>query len=412
MKTACVITVGNELVSGDSVDTNSAWIGSELTRLNIPVKCIFSVGDDVDIISETLETAAQLSDIVIVTGGLGPTDDDITRNAIAKFMGEKLVFNQENWEKIQLIFKSRNYPIPEKNRVQAYYPESAEIIDNKFGTACGISVKHNDTAIYALPGPPSEMKNMFKSSIEAKIENTNSGNTIYSRKLHIIGMGESAVAEKLDDMMKRGRNPLINCTFHMGIITLHVIAEAENSKSVQDIVNKDVRVIEDILGNAVFAKDHQTLPQSVGQLLREKQKTVSLAESCTGGLIAKMLTDNSGSSEYFTHGWVTYSNDAKISQLSVDAEIIEKYGAVSEETARQMAIGAKIISGSDYSIAVTGIAGPSGGNEQKPVGLVYIALYDGKNCDVHKYNFSRTREFVRFRTAQTALNLLRLKIGV
>ncbi len=412
MKTACIITIGNELITGDSIDTNSAWLAQQFTSFSIPVICTYTVGDDIEIISNTIREAASQADIIILTGGLGPTDDDITRNAAAHFLNEQLVFDQPSWEKIQSYFKHRNYPTPERNKVQAYFPKTAQILSNSLGTAPGFKVAPKDKIIAAFPGVPSEMKKMFEDHLTPILLNLNTTQVIKSHKVHIFGIGESMAAEKLGEMMNRTRNPQINCTVSTGILTLYIIAKAKNPTQADDLIQKDLQTIQKIFKDLIFGYQNQTLPEIVGQLLTEKGKAIALAESCTGGLISKMLTDIPGSSRFFTHGWVTYSNQAKISQLGVSEKTLLDHGAVSPQVAGEMALGAAKTAKSDYSIAVTGIAGPTGSTEQKPVGLVYISVNDGTDLDVHKYNFSRSREFIRLQTAQTALNLLRLKIQV
>jgi nicotinamide-nucleotide amidase len=412
MKKACIISVGNELISGDVVDTNSSWIAKRLLKFSVPVVSIFKIGDDVALISDTLKRAAEQADIIFVTGGLGPTDDDITRNGITEFIGEDLHFDDLVWQKIESYFNRMGWVCSDKNKLQAWFPDGAQIIDNNLGTAPGFKVDFDGKIIFSMPGVPSEMKQMFAESVEPELEKFSDGTVIKVKKVKLFGKGESSIAEMLGDLMARGRNPLINCTVSCGVITLYIIATAKNEQATQQLIDSDLKKLQDIFGDIIFGYDEQQFEHVVGELLRRNGKTLAIAESCTGGLISKMITDVPGASEYFTFGWVTYSNHAKISQLGVDDETINKYGAVSAEVAGQMAIGAKAKSGSDYAIAVTGIAGPDGGTEQKPVGLVYIGIADGKNCDVREFKFSRDREFIRLRTAQMALNLLRLKVSL
>ena len=411
MKKACIVSVGNELLSGDVVDTNSAWIAKRLLKFSVPVISIFKIGDDIALISDTLKRAAQHADIIFVTGGLGPTDDDITRNGITEFIGEDLYFDELAWQRIDNYFKCRGWPASDKNKLQAWFPEGAKIIDNNLGTAPGFKVEFNGKIIVSMPGVPSEMKQMFAESVEPELEKFSDGTVINVKKVKLFGKGESTIAQMLGDLMARDRNPLINCTVSCGVITLYIIATAKNEHTAQQLIDSDLKKLQSIFGDIIFGYDEQQFEHVIGELLRRTGKTLAIAESCTGGLISKMITDIPGASEYFTFGWVTYSNQAKISQLGVDEETINKYGAVSAEVAGQMAVGARAKSGSDYAIAVTGIAGPGGGTEQKPVGLVYIGIADGNNCDVREFKFSRDREFIRLRTAQTALNLLRLKVS-
>ena len=408
MKKAGIISIGNEILAGLTVDTNAAYLSKQLLAMGIPVVSGFTVGDQMDSIVGAINQAAEQSDIVLITGGLGPTDDDITRQGLAEFIGVELEFREDLLERISAFFDKQGSKMAEKNKVQAYIPASAEPLANNFGTAPGIFAEYKGKVFVCMPGVPVEMKRMFEESVGGKLAKLGDGQVVIGRKLKCFGVGESTVAQAIGDIMKRGRNPLVNCTVTGGIITLHIVAIGENSAEAEKMIEKDAARLRDILGELVYGEDEQTLAEVVGEELREQKKTVAVAESCTGGLIAKLLTDVPGSSGYFTHGWVTYSNRAKTEQLGVSGEVIEKYGAVSEEVARQMARCARERAGTDFGIGVTGIAGPGGGSEQKPVGLVYIAVGDGASCDVERYVFSHSRERIRLRTALTALNTLRM----
>jgi nicotinamide-nucleotide amidase len=409
---AAIISVGNELLNGHTVNTNSNWLCGRLLSISVPVVYCCAVGDTIGEIKNTIEYVSGKADIILITGGLGPTDDDLTRQAIAQFLGVKLEYHCEIDEKIKKFFAVRKYRMVEKNKIQAYLPAGTSEIENELGTAPGIFYQGNKKIIAAFPGVPSEMKQMFDKSILPRLKKFSQGDVIIVRKVRCIGTGESAIAEMLGDLMNRDRNPLINCTVDCGIITLHIIARAKDKRSAEIMAAKDIERLRGILGEFIYGLDEQSLAEVVGRKLLEEKKTLATAESCTGGLIAKMITDVSGSSGYFTHGWITYSNEAKISEIGVDKELIEKYGAVSSEVAKAMAAGARKKAHSDYAIAVTGIAGPQGGNEKKPVGLVYISIASDKGVDTEKFLFGpRNRDFIRLRTCQNALNLLRLKLG-
>ncbi|MBN1972716.1 MAG: competence/damage-inducible protein A [Sedimentisphaerales bacterium] len=409
MKQASIVTIGNEILAGLIVDTNAAFLAIELQNIGIPVVSSFTVGDEIDAIVQKLNSASSEADIIVVTGGLGPTDDDLTRQAFAKFLGVELEFHENIFENIKSIFRFRNMPIPEKNRIQAYIPSGAEYIPN-VGTAPGILARHNGRILIALPGVPWEMEKMFK-SVVPELKEFAGTQTIEVCRLKCFGAGESAIAEMLGDKMLRGRNPLINCTVHDGIITLHIVASAENSEKARKMCKKEEKNLREILGDLVYGSEDETLAGVVSAKLVSQQKTISTAESCTGGLLSKMLIDIPGASNYFTYGWITYSNEAKITQLGVQTVLIEQYGAVSEQVAKAMAQGARKKAGTDFAIAITGIAGPTGGTEQKPVGLVYICVdYDG-GCDTKQYIFNFERQFIRIRAAHTALNMLRLRLG-
>ena len=410
MKTASTISVGNEILSGLTVDTNSAWLSQQLFSIGLPTISHHAVGDDIDLIVDHLKLAQQLSDVVLVTGGLGPTDDDLTRQAFAKFMGVELELKEELLEDIKCFFTGKNYSMPEKNKIQAYIPIGAAVLKNNFGTAPGIILEQRGKIFAAMPGVPCEMKAMFAESITGKLVELCGGQAVISKRLNCFGAGESIIAEKIGDLMDRNRNPLVNCTVSFGVVTLHIIAKAKTRSQAEDMISKDEKNLRLILGELIYGTDDETLSQAVGNKLIKQGKTVALAESCTGGLVAKLITDIAGASDYFRQSWVTYSNDAKISQLCVAAELIEEYGSVSPQVAEAMAKGAKNKAKSDYAIAITGIAGPTGASEQKPVGLVYISIASDKKCITEKFIFSHDRNFVRLRAAQAALNLLRQQL--
>ena len=410
MKKASIISVGNELLGGQIVNTNAAYLGRRLLSIGIPTVSCYTVGDETDLIVEALGWAAGQADIVLITGGLGPTDDDVTRQGLAKFMGVELEFRDELLQQISEFFTRRDIKMSEKNKVQAYIPAGAEALANNVGTAPGITAEYEGKIFVCLPGVPSEMKQMFAESVVEKLGQSGEGQVVIIRKLHCFGTGESVIAEKLGDLMRRDRNPLINCTVSGGIITLHIVATAKDKSCADEMLERDRSELREILGDLVYGEDEQTLAEVVGAKLRERKATLAVAESCTGGLIGKLLTDAAGSSDYFRCGWVTYSNEAKVREVGVDKGLIEKHGAVSEEVARAMAKGAREKGGTDFAIGVTGIAGPGGGTDQKPVGLVYIAVDGLGRLDVRRYIFLHSRGHIRYRTALAALNILRLKL--
>lgn len=412
---ASIVSIGNELLSGQTVDTNAAYLGGRLFSASIPVVGCFAVGDDVNSIVRSLTQAANEADVVLATGGLGPTDDDLTRQAFAELLDSELQLDNELLERIEKYFTSRNLQMSVNNRVQAYIPAGAKPLANNLGTAPGIMAEMKGKLFAAMPGVPSEMKAMFEESVFERLKqlaaDTGQLKTVV-RKVRCFGAGESTIAELLGDVCQRGRNPLINYTVEYGVITLHIIATAENEEKALQKVEKDEELLRNILGELVYGTGDQSLAEVAGQKLTEQEKTVAVAESCTGGTLAKLLTDIPGASRYFTHGWVTYSNEAKSSELGIPGYLIEKYGAVSEQVAEAMAQGARKKSDTDFAIAITGIAGPTGGTEQKGIGLVYISIDSDAGCETRAYNFSHDRQFIRLRTAQTALNMLRLKLQI
>ena len=411
MNAASIVTIGNELLNGHTTDTNATFICQRLLSIGIPVVSVYTVGDDIDQIVRALKRASQDADIVIVTGGLGPTDDDLTRQAFAKFLNVDLKLDSKLLKEIRGFFEKRGIAMPEKNAIQAHIPAGAGPLENPLGTAPGILAKMKNKLLFALPGVPFEMEQMFEASVMSRLGKQGGDKFEIIKKLRCFGAGESVIAEKLGDLMNRQRNPIINSTVSAGVITLHVVADAKTKQQAEQLAQKDVDHLKSLLGDLVFGIDDQTLPEVVGQLLTKQKKTVATAESCTGGLVAKLITDIAGASDYFTHGWVTYSNKAKSEQLGVPKELIDKHGAVSEQVCKAMAQAAKQKAQSDFSIAITGIAGPSGGTEQKPVGLVFISVCSYNSCRTRRFLLSGTRDTIRHRAALNALNMLRLAMN-
>ncbi len=412
MKKASIVSIGNEVLSGRTVDTNAAYLSKQLLSIGIPVVGFYTVPDETDAIVRALKLAAADADIVLATGGLGPTDDDLTRQAFSEFLGVELQLHDELLRKMEDFFAGRNLKMPEKNKIQAYIPAGAKALPNNFGTAPGIMAKVKEKLLVALPGVPSEMKQMLEESVLPELRQLPGRQAVAVRKLRCFGAGESTIAELLGPVMQRGRNPLINCTVKYGVINLDIIATAENTNKARQMADNDEKSLRKTLGELVFGAAEQTLAEVVGQELARQKKTLAIAESCTGGTLAGLLTDIPGASRYFTYGWVTYGNDAKISELGIPADLLDKHGAVSEQVADAMARAARKKAAADFAIGITGIAGPTGGNEQKPVGLVHISVDSNNGCKTKRCLFSHDRKHIRLRAAQTALNMLRLILEI
>jgi nicotinamide-nucleotide amidase len=412
MKKASIVTIGNELLSGRTIDTNAAYLGSQLVCVGIPVASSYTVPDEMDPIVRALNLACDDADIILITGGLGPTDDDLTRQALAKFLDVELMLNEKLLRKIKDFFDRRNRPMPATNQIQAYIPKDAKAITNNLGTAPGIFSRKNEKLFFALPGVPFEMKRMFEESVLPHIKDFAAGQVIVVKRLNCFGAGESKIQEMLGSLLQRGRNPLINSTVAQGVITLHIIATAADKNSAEQMAENDRKLLTSLLGDLVFGTNDQTLAEVVGQKLAQDRKTLAVAESCTGGCLAMLITDVPGASTYFTQGWVVYSNDSKIAQLGVDPSLIEKHGAVSDQVASAMAKGARKNAKTDFTIAITGIAGPTGGTKEKPVGLVYIALDCDAGTETKKCIFPYDRPAVRRLAALTALDMLRHKFRI
>lgn len=406
------MSIGTELVTGQTVDTNSAWLSQQLARLGISVCRHVTVADELEDIRMEIERATAQAECVLISGGLGPTDDDLTRQALAEAMGVELLLSEAHVRHIQAYFQARAREMPEANRVQALFPAGSTPIDNSCGTAPGISARLGQATIFVMPGVPSEMRTMFQRSVAPALKSQTGDAVLLVRTIQTFGAGESQVGQTLHDLMARGRNPNIGTTAQQGVIGVRIYAHAESVPQAMDLLETDVRTIRQRLGRLIFGEDSDTLGIAVGTLLTISGKTLALAESCTGGLIAKMVTDAAGSSAYFIEGMVTYANKAKIRLLGVPAELIATHGAVSAPVAEAMAIGCRRVSKADFAISVTGIAGPGGGSPAKPVGLVYIGLADAKQCVVteHRFGDDLEREHIRDRAAKTALNRLRLRL--
>jgi nicotinamide-nucleotide amidase len=410
---AAIVAIGDELVLGQVVDTNSAWLSARLAARGVMTLLHKTVPDDVDATAGAVREAAQAADLVIVTGGLGPTQDDLTREALARVLGVPLERHAPSVERIAAFFRRIGRAMPDANQAQAMCPRGARMLDNDWGTAPGIEARVGRARVFAVPGVPREMEGMFGRYILPAIADP-SGRSILTEALRTFGAGESAVAEKLGELMRRDRRPTVGTTASAGVVTVRIRSDFPTAAEAERELAATVQEAERRLGDVVFGRGDVTLAQAVGEQLRRRGKTLVTAESCTGGLVGKLLTDVPGSSAYYLGGWVVYANRAKSSELGVAAELIERHGAVSDAVARAMAEGALARSGADYGAALTGIAGPDGGTADKPVGTVWVALArSGQSAAVVKserFRFPGTREVVRERAALTALNILRLDL--
>jgi len=411
IKSAEIVTIGTEMLLGDLVDTNTAWISQRLAALGVSMYRHTTVGDNNDRIIGALRDAASRTDLVVTTGGLGPTSDDLTNACLGMLTGRPMVEYPEARRHIDEKFaKFGREPTP-SNYKQALFPEGTELIPNPLGTAPGALVEWEGTLFATLPGVPSEMKRMFEETLEPLIRERSDG-SIVSKTLHFAGIGESALAEKVQDFLDAS-DPTVAPLAGQGRVRLRITTRAATEEEAHGKIRPVEEEILDRLGEYFFGEDEETLESSVGRLLAERGATVALAESCTGGLISKRLTDIAGSSAYFVEGFVTYSNASKERLLGVPKEMFAEHGAVSEPVARAMAEGARKISGADYGLSVTGVAGPGGGTEEKPVGLVYVGVTDAEGAVAEELDltaWARSRSSIRERSANRALDLLRLRI--
>ncbi|MCP4245582.1 MAG: competence/damage-inducible protein A [bacterium] len=412
---AILISIGTELTSGATVDTNAAWLARRLAELGATVRRHVTVGDDAEAIAREIAQAADgpiAADVVIVTGGLGPTEDDLTRQALAQALEVPLRSDPSLLQQVQDFFASRGYRWSTSNARQALLPEGARALTNRWGTAPGIEALVGHSAVYCLPGVPREMMAMYEHYVEPNLQQVVGAGVIVTRSLFCYGLGESKVGEQIADLMGPERPVSVGTTAADGIIGLRLTATADSRTAAEAMLHEVQADIRQRLGKLVFGTGGDTLETVVADLLVRNGSTVSTAESCTGGWLAKRLTDVPGSSAYFIRGLITYANSAKVDLLGVPAESIESQGAVSAEVAEAMAAGCRSRSKTDYALAVTGIAGPTGGSTEKPVGLVFVALADETGCRAQRLTFGDhlTRESIRRRSVDAALNLLRLTL--
>lgn len=410
---AVILSIGDELALGQNVDTNSAWLSERLTRRGVTVRAHATIADEQPDIAAAFDQAAQHADLVIATGGLGPTDDDLTRQALGDALGAPLALDEPSLATLEAFFAERGRPMPEKNRIQAMCPTGATMLVNANGTAPGLHSMLHGAAVFVFPGVPREMKPMFDDCVVPWLDAhaPTGGQTILADKLVTFGRGESSVAQMLGDLCARDRNPLVGTTVSGGIISIRMRSTFANEAEARAQLDDTIGKVNAALGDLVFGSGDDTLAVAVGRMLRQRGQTVATAESCTGGLVAKMLTDAAGSSDYFHGGFVTYANEAKHRDLDVPMSLIEEDGAVSESVAMAMAVGALERAGADCAISLTGVAGPGGGTDEKPVGTVWIGLATRDSeptAELHRLHGSR--DLVRDRSAKTALNLLRLRL--
>lgn len=403
-----IICVGTEILLGDIVNTNAQFLAKELADLGIYVYYQTVVGDNADRLKEALKIAFTRANLVITTGGLGPTKDDLTKEVCAEFFNKKLEINEDSMDYIKEYFKSQNKKMVKSNEKQAFFPKDSIILKNDCGTAPGCIIKDNDKTVILFPGPPREMTHMFKNYAKPYLQKYQK-NILESKTLRICGMGESSVEEKIKDLIESQINPTIAPYAKNSEVTLRITARASSKKEAKELIEPIKNEIYSRVSPFIYGEDDTCLEFEVAKMIINKNLTIATAESCTGGLIASKFINYPGISSVFNEGMVTYSNESKMKRLGVKKETLEKYGAVSEQTAAEMAIGIAKNTKSNIGISVTGIAGPSGGSDQKPVGLVYIGICINGVTKVKQLNLKGDRNRIRNRTSIEALNFLRLE---
>ena len=409
-----LVSVGTELLLGDIVNTNTAYLSKELAALGIGVYRHTTVGDNHDRLIDTLKSAFSENDTVIITGGLGPTDDDITKECAAEYFGRDFYFHEYSWVKIlERIARSGRSTVTNNNKKQAMIPEGAIILENFCGTAPGIIIEEDDKRIILMPGPPREMRDMFEKSVRPYLQEFSTKKFV-SKYVRFYGIGESLLETKIKHILDNQENPTLALYAKTGEVLLRITASADTVEDCEKMLENQLEEIEEIAGENIYlvggeeiAASQTELHNVVAGLLIENELTISIAESLTGGRLTAMLVDKSGISNSLQESIVCYSNKSKISTLGVKEETLEKYGAVSEQTAIEMVQGVSKRFDSDIAVATTGIAGPNSDESGKPVGLVYIATYFKRDINVIEVDFTGTRELIRTKASTEALNEIR-----
>ncbi len=408
-----IINTGTEILLGEILNTNFQYLTQELNMRGFDVLYQTTVGDNPQRLLEAFEIASKRADIIIATGGLGPTKGDITKEILAEFTDLELVLDAETKSNIEAFFAKRSVCMPSNNDKQALIPEGATVLTNKAGTAPGLVVDQNDKIFVLLPGPPSELSHVATEQLYPYLEKRFPHlGTIKSHTLRLKGIGESALAEKIDDFITSQDNPTIAIYARKGEIIIRITAKAASVAEADALILPTAKRLEERLSNYIYGHNDESLAECVGRKLLKNKQTIAFAESCTGGLTSSLITDVPGSSSYLLGSVVTYSNEAKHNLINVSQENLDQFGAVSEQVACQMAEGVRKLFNTDYGVGVTGIAGPDGGTKDKPVGLVYIAVTDANGTVCQRNIFSGNRLNNKLRSALTALAMVYDRIAV
>ena len=403
-----IITIGDEILIGQIVDTNSAWMAEQFNLNGIEIYQITSVHDDHNHILEAIKKAEEKVDLVVLTGGLGPTKDDITKNVLCEYFKTQLVFHDATFEHIKQRFVNRNIDINQLNKDQALVPESCTVLHNEAGTAPGLWFEKNDTIFVSMPGVPFEMKYLVEHEILPRLRESGKTKAIYHKTVLTQGLPESMLADKIEKWESAlPKHIKLAYLPNPMSVRLRLSATGQSKASLKNDVELEVQKLLQLIPDNVFGYNTETMAEVIGRILKEKNKSLAVAESCTGGYISHLITSIAGSSEFYNGSLTAYSNAIKENVLGVNAKTLEDFGAVSEQVAKEMVLGVKQIMKSDYAISTTGIAGPSGGTEEKPVGTVWIAIASENKVFAKKFVFGNNRERNIVRSSQTALQILR-----
>ncbi|WP_181305645.1 competence/damage-inducible protein A [Rufibacter sp. XAAS-G3-1] len=408
-----IMTIGDELLYGQVVDTNSAWLGQELGKTGIRVKQITSISDNPDAICEALTQAISRADVVLITGGLGPTKDDLTKHTLTRYFNTELQLHQPSLDDVEAIFKRFNRPMLEVNRQQAFLPASCTPVRNTLGTAPGMLFQEQDTVIVSMPGVPFEMKQMVTATVLPYLQQRFQLPQIIHKVVQTIGIGESFLAERIAEWEDNlPANLKLAYLPYLAGVRLRLTGISQEGLDLESQLQEQVDQLTALIPHNIFAYGEVTLEEAIGQLLKERNLTISMAESCTGGLVAHKLTSVPGSSAYFMGSVVAYSNEVKKAQLGVPPEILEQHGAVSEETVKAMAQGVRQLLKTDIGVSTSGIAGPDGGSPEKPVGTIWIAYADARQTIARQINYNKTRLLNMEYTALQVMELIRQSLRV
>lgn len=404
---AAILSVGTELLFGEITNTNSVYLSQQLNLLGCDVLYHFSVGDNPDRLKEMIQTAFKDCDLIITSGGLGPTQDDLTKEVACETLHDELVLDEPTMKALQDSFKRMKKDMTENNKKQAYVPSRATVFDNDAGSAPGFALEENGHTIICLPGPPREMTRLYERKVKPYLESKIDGK-IYCRMIRTIGIGESQLETELLDLIDKQTDPTLATYAKEGECCLRIASKRDTLEEAEKAVNEMLETVKERIGQYIYSCDDEDMVEVVGKLLMDNNITISCAESCTGGLFAQTLIDIPGISAVFDRGFVTYSNQAKMDELGVKSETLDKYGAVSSQTAIEMALGVQKASGSRLCISVTGIAGPDGGSEEKPVGLSYVGVvFDDKQICEEIQTRNVNRKWNRNTTSLSMLNIVR-----
>ncbi|MEA4827785.1 MAG: competence/damage-inducible protein A [Clostridium sp.] len=404
-----ILAVGTEILLGNIVNTNAQYIANRLAQLGIEVYHQSVVGDNEERLRQAYDLAFERAELVITTGGLGPTKDDLTKEVAFDYFGKRPILHEGVLKDIEGFFEKLHMAMGENNKKQAYFPKDAIIMPNNNGTAPGCIIEENNKILAVLPGPPREMKAMFEESLVPYLMKFQDG-VLHSKTLRIIGMGESKVAEVIEDIIDGSKNPTVAPYAKDGEVTLRITAKAKNDEEANKLILPVEGEIRSRLGMAVYGEGEISIEDVIGKMLVDNKLTIATAESCTGGLLAGTIINYPGISEVFKEGVITYTNESKMKRLKVKKDILDKFGAVSSQTAAEMAEGIAKMAGTDIGISTTGIAGPGGGSEEKPVGLVYVGLYLKGEVKTKEFNLVGDRQRIRVATVNRTLEWLRREL--